>query len=84
MPSWFTIVVRSFVSGLSSRSSSTSTSAVISSPGCTGARKLQSTWRKTLPGPGRSSATTAFSSPVVTPPWTISRPKRERAAAASS
>src|SRR5262249_44015206 len=50
-PSWFAIVVRSFEIGLSSRSSSTSTSAVISSPGATGARKLQSTWRKTLPWP---------------------------------
>ena len=47
------IVVRSFVIGLSSRTSSTSTSAVISSPGRTGARKLQSTCRKTLPGPGQ-------------------------------
>ena len=46
------IVVRSFVIGLSSRASSTSTSAVISSPGRTGARKRQFTSRKTLPGPG--------------------------------
>ncbi len=44
--------MRSFVIGLSSRASSTSTSAVISSPGATGALKLQSTCRKTLPGPG--------------------------------
>ena len=84
VPSWFVIVVRSRVIGLSSRTSSTSTSAVISSPGRTGALKLQSTCRKTLPGPGRSSATTAFSSPEVTPPWTTIPPKRVRAAAASS
>src|SRR4051794_4439783 len=83
-PSWFTIVVRSVVIGLSSRTATTSTSAVISSPGETGARKLQSTCRNTLPGPGRSSATTALSSPVVTPPCTISRPNRDRAAASSS
>src|SRR6185312_11295217 len=51
VPPWLTIVVRSLVSGLSSRASSTSTSAVISSPGLTGALKSQSTWRKTVPGP---------------------------------
>ena len=33
MPSWLVIVVRSFAIGLSSRASSTSTSAVITSPG---------------------------------------------------
>ena len=70
--------MRSFVIGLSSRASSTSTSAVISSPGRTGALKLQSVCRKTEPGPGRSSATTAFSSPVVTPPWTMIPPNRDR------
>ena len=31
--------------------------------------------RKTVPGPGRSSATTAFNRPVVTPPCTIRPPK---------
>src|SRR5436305_13575211 len=46
--------------GLSSRRSRTSASAVISSPGFTGDLKLQSTCRKTLPGPGRSSATRAL------------------------
>jgi hypothetical protein len=78
------MVVRSFVSGLSSRASSTSTSAVSSSPGRTGALKLQSTCRKTLPGPGRSSATTAFRSPLVMPPWTMIPPNREAEAASSS
>ena len=37
-----------------------------------------------LPGPGRSSATTALSSPDVTPPCTMIPPKREPAAARSS
>ena len=36
MPSWFVIVVRSFTIGLSARTSSTSASAVISSPGRVG------------------------------------------------
>ena len=52
--------MRSVQMGLSLRTVRTSASAVISSPGRTGARKLQSTWRNTLPGPGRSSATSAF------------------------
>src|SRR5262249_13907585 len=84
VPSWFVIVVRSVPIGLSARASVTSTSAVISSPGLTGARKFQSTCKKTLPGPGRSSATTAWSSPVVTPPCTMMPPKRLALASASS
>ena len=84
MPSWLVIVVRNVEIGLSSLTSMTSASAVISSPGRTGARKLQSTWRNTLPGPGRSSATSALSSPEVTPPWTMIPPKRLRAAASAS
>jgi len=47
---------------------------VISSPGRTGARNFQETSRKTLPGPGSCSATSAFSSPEVTPPWTTMPP----------
>jgi hypothetical protein len=46
--------------------------------------KLQATRRKTLPGPGRSSATTALSRPDVTPPCTISPPNRVLAASCSS
>jgi hypothetical protein len=64
------------VTGLSSRTEVTTTSAVITSPGRTGARKRQSTCRKTLPGPGRSSATTALSRALVTPPWTTIPPNR--------
>ena len=78
------MVVRSVPMGLSSRRSSTSTSAVMRSPGRTGARNDQFTWRKTVPGPGRSSATVALSRPEVTPPCTMIPPKREAAATSSS
>ena len=37
-----------------------------------------------LPGPGRSSATTAFRSPEVIPPWTMMPPKRLAFARSSS
>ena len=52
VPSWFVIVVRRRVIGLSSRASSTSTSAVISSPGRTGALKLQSVVQEDRAGAG--------------------------------
>ena len=78
------MVVASTVIGLSSRTEVTVASAVISSPGRTGARNLQDTSRKTLPGPGSCSATSAFSSPEVTPPWTTMPPKRELRASSSS
>lgn len=48
--------------------SRTSTSAVTVSPMYTGLVKRQRVSRKTVPGPGSSIATTAFSSPLVRPP----------------
>ena len=53
MPSERVIVVRSRATGLVACTSSTSTSAVISSPGRTGARNSQATRRNTDPGPGQ-------------------------------
>jgi hypothetical protein len=76
--------VRSVVTGLSSRTAVTTASAVMTSPGRTGARKRQLTSKKTLPGPGRSSATRAFSRPEVIPPWTTMPPNRDRSATSSS
>jgi hypothetical protein len=46
--------------------------------------KRQVVSRKTVPGPGRSIATIAFSSPLVKPPWTISFLNRVAAANAGS
>jgi hypothetical protein len=77
-------VVRSRVIGLSSRTSSTSTAPVISSPGRTGARKFQLTLRNTVPGPGSRSATTALRIALVSPPCTMISPNREARAARSS
>ena len=37
-----------------------------------------------MPGPGNTSATRALNRPVVSPPWTISRPGRRAAAKDSS
>jgi hypothetical protein len=54
--------------GLSERTLRTSTSPVVVSPGRTGALKLQLTCRNTVPGPGRSSATTALRIALVIPP----------------
>ena len=39
---------------------------------------------KTVPGPGRSMATRAFSIPDVIPPWATSRPNRVPAANSAS
>lgn len=38
----------------------------------------------TVPAPGRSIATSAFSIPAAMPPWATSRPKRVRAAKSAS
>jgi hypothetical protein len=62
----------------------TSTRPVIVSPGRTGARKCQETDRKTVPGPGSRSATTALRIALVTPPCTTISPNRDEAAAAAS
>lgn len=83
-PSSLVTVVRSLVIGVSERTSRTSTPPVIVSPGRAGARKFQLTFRKTVPGPGRSSATTALRIALVTPPWTMISPKTELPAIASS
>jgi hypothetical protein len=72
------------VIGLSVLTSTTSTSPRIVSPGRTGALKSQVTLRKTVPGPGSFSATTAFRIALVTPPWTTIPPNRDAAAALSS
>jgi hypothetical protein len=61
-----------------------STSAVIVSLMNTGLVKRQRVSRKTVPGPGRSIATIAFSRPPVRPPWTISFLKRLAAANSGS
>ena len=83
-PAAFRTLVASVQTGLSSRTETTSTRAVISSPTRTAFTKRHSTPRKTVPGPGSSSATTALSRPDVTPPCTISPPKGEAAASDSS
>ena len=57
MPAWLVTRVARVVTGLSERTEVTVASAVITSPGRTGARKRQATSRKTLPGPGSCSAT---------------------------
>jgi hypothetical protein len=48
----------------------TSASAVIVSSRKTGAVNFYSWFMKTVPGPGRSMATSACRRPVVSPPWT--------------
>jgi hypothetical protein len=83
-PSPRTTRVTSVVIGLSSRTEVTSTSPVMVSPGRVGARNFQWVSRKTVPGPGRRSATTALRIAVVTPPWTTIPPRRVRAAASAS
>ena len=83
-PSPRTTRVASVVIGLSSRTSVTSTSPVIVSPGLVGARNFQWVSRNTVPGPGRSSATTALRMALVTPPWTTMPPNRVRAATSAS
>ena len=83
-PSSRTTRVASVVIGLSSRTEVTSTSPVMTSPGRVGARKRQCVSRKTVPGPGRRSATTALRMALVTPPWTTIPPKLVRAAATAS
>ena len=83
-PSPRTTRVAIVVTGLSSRTVSTSTSPVISSPGRTGAVKRHATSRNTVPGPGSFSATTALRIADVTPPCTTISPKRVRAAASAS
>jgi len=77
-------VVRSSVIGLSVRAEMTSTRPVMVSPQRTGALNAQLTFRNTVPGPGNSSATTAFRMALVIPPWTTISPKRDALAAASS
>jgi hypothetical protein len=62
----------------------TSTSPVMVSPGRTGAVNFHATSRKTVPGPGSSSATTAFRMALVMPPWTMISPKRDAPAASAS
>ena len=62
----------------------TSASAVMVSPMYTGAVNFQFWLRNTVPGPGMSIATSACSSPVVSPPCTTSRPNFVRAANAAS
>jgi len=84
VPSASSTRVSSSVIGLSSRTLVTLTSPVIVSPGRTGALKFQLTCRNTVPGPGRSSATTAFRIALVTPPCTTMPPKRVLRAACSS
>jgi hypothetical protein len=61
-----------------------STRPVMTSPGRTGALKSQFTFRKTVPGPGRHSATTALRMAVVIPPWTTISPNRDALAAVRS
>src|SRR4051794_17843175 len=60
-PASLSTVVRRLQIGLSSRTPVTSTRPVISSPTSTAFTKRHSTPRNTVPGPGKSSATTAFS-----------------------
>ena len=84
MPSPRITVVRSLVTGLSVLASMTSTRPVMTSPGRTGALKSQFTFRKTVPGPGSRSATTALRMALVIPPWTTISPNRDAFAAARS
>ena len=70
--------------GLLACTSRISTSPVTVSPMNTGFVKRQCVSRKTVPGPGRSIATIAFSRPLVRPPWTISFLKRVAAVNAAS
>ena len=83
-PSPRTTRVDSVVIGLSSRTAVTSTSPVMVSPGRAGARNRQWVSRKTVPGPGSRSATTALRIALVTPPCTTMPPNRVRAASSSS
>jgi hypothetical protein len=46
--------------------------------------KSQFTFRKTVPGPGRDSATTALRMALVIPPWTTISPNRDAFAATAS
>ncbi len=78
------MVTRSWVTGFVWCTFSTSATAVMVSPMWTGAVNFQFWLRNTVPGPGISIATSACSSPVVSPPCTTSRPNFVPAANASS